>query len=128
MEALNDRPTLKRFFYLLLGLELVYWLLVLIFPLFVLNVIEFLTDWSSKGLALVFGAVFGTGLYIAYVLFRFRFPDLEDSPPRHGPVIGAYSRQIGIERKFRVWVVSVIAGMVNVLALWTAEIFRAYDW
>ncbi|MEO6050105.1 MAG: hypothetical protein ABIP78_02095 [Pyrinomonadaceae bacterium] len=126
MDALDHRPTLKRFFYVLLGLELLYWIFVLVFPVPVMGLIDFLNEWSNKGLVFVFGAVFGTGLYISYVLFRFKFPDLEDNQPGDGPVIGAYSQQIGVERKFRVWIASVIVGVLNILALMAVEIFRVY--
>lgn len=88
MNALDDRPTLKRFFFVLLGLEVVYWCSVLFFPFSVLHVLEFVGEWSDKSLVLILGCVFGTGLYIAYVLFRFKFPDLEDGRPENEPVIG----------------------------------------
>lgn len=124
MDALDHRPTLKRFFYILIGLELTYWFLVLVFPLQVFDLVQFLNDWSVKSLALLIGVVFGTGLYIVYALFRFKFPDLEDNQAADGPVIGAFSQQRVIERKFRVWIASVVAGVLNVLALTGAELFR----
>ena len=124
MDALDDRPTLKRFFYVLLVLEGAYWSLVLFLPLEVFRFFEFLDEWSNKGIVIVVGIVFGTGLYIAYVLFRFKFPNLEDTPPEGGPVIGAYTQQAGNERKFRVWIASVVVGILNLLTLTIVELLR----
>ncbi|MBX3291265.1 MAG: hypothetical protein KF881_00050 [Acidobacteria bacterium] len=126
MNALDDRSVLKRFFFLLLGFEFLFWVFVLAFPNDVIEGFTILEQWSDRGVLLVVGIVFGTGLYISYVLFRFRFPDLESPKLDDGPVIGAYSKQEGNERKFRVWVISVVAGVFNVLALFGVLILRAY--
>jgi hypothetical protein len=126
MEALDDHDALKRFFYILIGLECIYWFLVLVFPGQVIDLVRFLSQWSNKVLAIMLGTVFGTGLYIAYVLFRFKFPDLENNVPGDGPINAAYSQQAGIERKFRVWVGSVVAGIANLFLLVAVAIVRVY--
>jgi len=128
MNAMDDRPTLKLFFYVLLGLEFTYWLLVLIFPGHVLSVFDFISEWSDKGIAILIGMVFGTGLWLAYILFRFRIPDLEDHDRDEGPVISSYTQNLSRERLFRVWIVAVIAGFLNVLLLMLIASFRTWGW
>jgi hypothetical protein len=128
MNAMDDRPTLRLFFYVLLALEFGYWLLVLTSPKYVLYVFNFLSEWSDKGIAIVIGLVFGTGLWLAYILFRFRIPDLENHDRDEGPVLSSYAQSLSRERLFRVWVIAVVAGLLNVLLLVLVASLRGSGW
>ena len=87
-----------------------------------------LNEWSPKGLMLFIGLIFGTGLWLTYSLFRMKFPDIEDVAVDEGPIATSFSTQRRSERKFRIWVVSAAAGVVNVIVLYLILHLRAYGW
>jgi len=109
-------------------LNLAYWCAVIAFPGEVFEWIDFLNNWTSKGLGLLIGFVFGTGTCLTYALFRFKFPDLETTRGPSQTIMAAYAEQRAIERRIRVWLVSVVGGVLNLLALWLVELLRLYGW
>ena len=128
LDAMDDRPTLKTLFFILMGINSFYWILVLVFPFKVMEAFDLISEFSDKGVMLAVGVVFGTGLWITYILFRFKFPDLESPPTPTGAVMSSYSHQNLLERRFRIWLASVIGGVVNFFALFIVELFRLGNW
>ena len=109
-------------------MNLSYWIFVFVFPFAVLNAFDLISELSDKAVMLAVGVVFGTGLWITYILFRFKFPDLENPQLPSGAIMSAYSHQNLLERRFRIWLVSVIGGVVNFFALFIVELFRLGNW
>lgn len=110
----------------MLVVNLAYWFAVIVFPGAVYGLVSFLNDWTSKGLAILLGGAFGAGVCLTYALFRFKFPDLENTRKSSGSVMASYSEQQAMDRRIRVWLVSVTGGVLNLLGLWLLELLRLY--
>ena len=128
LAALDNRSTFYRFFLILLGLEAAYLGFVILAPDTVLDMLSRLNDWSPKGLMLLIGVIFGTGLWLTYSLFRMKIADLEEVAVDEGPIATSFFSQRRSERRFRIWIVSTAAGVLNVLALYLILHLRVYGW
>lgn len=126
--ALENRSTFYRFFLVLLVLEAAYVGFVILAPNTAIEMLSRLNDWSPKGLTLVIGVIFGTGLWLTYSLFRMKIADLEEVAVDEGPIATSFSSQRRSERRFRIWIVSTTAGVLNVLALYFILHLRVYGW
>jgi hypothetical protein len=115
-QALEHRPTLKLFAIILGSLNLLYWISVVFFPGDVFSAFSAVGDISNKAVVLMISIVFGTGAWLTYSLFRVRFPDLENYAGSTG-VFSSFAHQENSYRRFRVVLVSVAGGVLNLLAL-----------
>lgn len=61
-------------------------------------------------------------MWLTYALFRLKFSDLED-PGFNDEVLASFSYSLHSTKRWRVWLVSVIGGILNVLLLIFVEIF-----
>jgi hypothetical protein len=122
-QALEHRPTLKLFAVGLGFLNLLYWVCVVFFPRDVRSAFMTVADVDDKVATVVVLIVFGTGMWLTYSLFRFRFPDLENSPAS-SDVFSSFQHQENSYRRFRVWLISVVGGVLNLLALAIVEGLR----
>jgi hypothetical protein len=122
-EALGHRPTLKLFTIISGTLNLIYWICVLLFPRDILDAFETIGGLGDRLVAIVLVFVFGSGLWFAYSLFRFRYPDLEKDPIEEG-VLSSFAHQENSYRRFRVWLMCVVFGVLNLLALAIVEGLR----
>ena len=121
VEGLSDRKTLYRFVIVLGVLNLVLWLAVLIFPSYVRNAWQSVYNVSGKIAMAALGIPFGLGLYLTYSLFRLKFADIEDQNIESAPM-GSFNYHSHSQKRWMVWVFSVLGGVLNLLLLIAADL------
>ncbi len=120
VEAMSHRPTLKKYVYLLSGVNLLFWASVLLRPYDVLTAFNKVAEINNKIVFLVLTSIFGIGMWLTYSIFRLKFPDLENRTESN-EVMSAFADQENSTRKIRIWVASVAFGFLNLLGLAITE-------
>jgi hypothetical protein len=121
VEAMSHRPTLKKYVYVLGGINLLLWAAVLIRPYDVQTAFLKVSGVDDRLGMLVLTTIFGIGMWLTYALFRLKFPNLEESKCGD-EIMASFAHQENAYRKVRVWVASVSGGVLNLLALAIAEL------
>lgn len=116
VEALADRKTLHRSILVFGIFNLILWLSVLIFPAAVRSAFDTVYNVNSKIAIVVLGIPFGLGLYFTYSLFRLKFADIEDQNIESAPM-GSFNYHSHSQKRWLVWVFSVLGGVLNLLLL-----------
>lgn len=116
LDALSDQKTLKKFLYILGGVNILIWVSAILFPLDVFRAFGKVMDVSDRIGMIVLGLLFGLGIWITYSLLRLRFPDIEDQK-LDTEVFGSYARQTHANKRWFVWLFSVIGGVVNLFGV-----------
>lgn len=116
LQRMADRTVLKRFFFVCLGLNVLIWISVLLFPRDVHGAFRSVHDASNKLSSTVLGLIFGIGMFLAYTIFRLRFPDIEEQD-FNADVMATFAYQSRSTRRWRVWLVSTAFGVVNLILL-----------
>lgn len=124
VEALSNRRTLLIYVSILVTINALVWLSVLLFPLDIADAWATVSDLDDKLAFTLVAIIFGVGMWLTYALFRLKFPDLEN-PEFEKEVLASFHYSQHSTRRWRIWLTSVIGGIVNVLALFVAEIFLA---
>lgn len=124
IEAMSDRRTLRVFLAILTALNGFIWLSVILFPGDVKHAWAVVTNLDDKIAAVIIAMVFGLGMWLTYSLFRLKFPDLE-SPKFGDEVLASFNYSLHSTKRWRIWLVSVIGGVLNVLLLIFVDIFLA---
>jgi hypothetical protein len=126
VDALSDRRTLNFYVAALSGLNLAIWLSVIIFPQYVSDAWATVTDLNDRIGLVILAFIFGIGLWLTYSLFRLKFPDLE-GPNFDEELLASYSYSLHSSKRWRIWLFSVVGGVMNVLLLVATTIFLAKD-
>jgi hypothetical protein len=92
------------------------WVAVLLRPYDVLAAFSKISAVNDRSVMIVIGIVFGIGMWLTYALFRLKFPDLEELS-QSTEVMSSFADSEKTTRKVRVWVASVVGGVLNLLAL-----------
>ena len=71
---------------------------------------------NDKIVAVFIAGVFGVGLWLTYSIFRLKFSDLEDRV-QGSEFMSSFADSEKSTRRIRVWVLSVVGGVLNLLAL-----------
>ena len=121
VEAMQNRRTLKIYIGVLSLLTVLFWAAVLVRPFDVYTAFQKVAHVNDKIVFVVLAAVFGIGMWLTYSLFRFRIPDLETTSET-AEIMSSYGDQQSAYRKVRIWVLSVAAGVINLLALAIVEL------
>jgi len=127
VDALNDRKVHRRYLALIAALNIGVWLAVLVFPRDIEKAWLTVTDLSDRIGATLIAIVFGLGLWLTYTILRWFYPDIEQDKGGNA-VFGSYERSLHATKRWRVWLVSVIGGILNALLLVFVEIYRAHGW
>lgn len=116
VDAMSDRKTLWKYIYVLASVNLLMWLSVLVRPFDVLTAFETIGSIDDRLVLTILIGIFAIGMWLTYALFRVRFPRLEerDYEPE---LMATYTYHLNWTRKFRIWVTSVVGGVLNLLAL-----------
>ena len=122
VDALSNRRALWFYLAVLLASNTLVWFSVIIFPRDIKQAWEIVTNLDDKIAFLIISIVFGLGMWLTYALFRLKFPDLED-PDFNNEMLASFSYSLHSTKRWRVCLVSVIGGVLNVLLLIFAEIF-----
>ena len=125
IDAMSDRRTLRLYVTFLAAANALVWLSVILFPKDVGRAWATVNDLDEKiGLAVI-AIVFGLGLWLTYSLFRLKFPDLED-PEFEKDVLASFNYSEHSTTRWRIWLVSVIGGVLNVLMLIFLDVFLSF--
>lgn len=116
VEAMSHRPTLKLYALVLGGVNLLFWVAVLVRPFDVQSAFTKISDVNDRLVLIVIGILFGIGMWLTYALFRLKFPDLEELS-QSSDVMSSFADSEKTTRKIRVWVASVMGGLLNLLAM-----------
>ncbi|MGH9819441.1 MAG: hypothetical protein ACRD43_04660, partial [Pyrinomonadaceae bacterium] len=81
-------------------------------------------DIDDKIAFVVIAIVLGLGMWLTYSLCRLKFPDLEN-PNFDDEVFASFNYSLHSTKRWRVWLIAVIGGVLNALLLVTVEIFLA---
>ena len=117
LDALRDRDTLHLYTAILACLNAAVWFSLIFFPRGVRNGLNTVGDLDEKIVSVVIAIVFALGFWLTYVLFRMKFPDLED-PKFDDEVFASFHYSRHSVKRFRVWVASTVGGILNVIVLW----------
>lgn len=124
VDALSDRPTLLIYLLTVGAVNALIWVSVLLAPTHVMRAWAVVNDLDDKIGASVIAIIFGLGMWLTYSLFRLKFPDLAD-PKFDDEFLASFHRSVHSTKRWRIWLVSVIGGILNVLLLVAMEIFLA---
>lgn len=116
VEAMSHRPTLKLYALVLGGINLLIWAAVLLRPFDVQTAFAKVSEVNDRLVLIVIGILFGIGMWLTYALFRLKFPDLEELS-QTSEVMSSFTDSEKTTRKIRVWLASVVGGVLNLLAL-----------
>lgn len=117
--AMSDRKLLLRYVLVLGTVNLLIWLSVLIFSGGVRDGFTRVWDVNNKIAMVVLAIVFGAGMWLTYALFRLKFPDIEEQR-LDAEVMGSFAYQSNSTRRWMVWLLSAVGGLVNLLMLMMA--------
>lgn len=120
VDAMSDRATLKRYIYVLSGVNILFWAAVLIRPFDVAAAFNKVVEVNDRIIVVFLSTVFGIGMWLTYSIFRFIFSDLEERKEGRD-VMTSFADQENSARKVRIWVTAVACGVLNLLALAIAE-------
>jgi hypothetical protein len=116
VDALTDRRTRRIYLTILAVSNSLIWLSVLIFPKDIRRAWVTVTELDEKIGTVTIAIILGLGMCFIYILFRLKFPDLEN-PRFDDTVLTSYSYSLHSVKRWRIWLISVIGGVVNVLLL-----------
>lgn len=125
LDAMSDRRTLRSYVAILAAANAFVWLSVIVLPKDVGRAWDTVNDLDEKIGVAVIAIVFGLGMWLTYALFRLNFPDLED-PVFEKDVLASFNYSLHSTKRWRIWLVSVIGGVLNVLALIFLEVFLSF--
>jgi len=123
VDAMSDRRTLLRFIYILGTINLLIWASVLFVPAAVRDGFNRVWNVNQKISMIVLALVFGVGMWLTYALLRLKFPDIEDQRLDHS-VMASFAYQSLSIKRFKVWSISAVGGILNVALLMIADIAR----
>lgn len=121
VDALSNRRTLLVHLVILAAVNALVWLTVLIIPHEIADAWLRVRDIDDKVGGIVIAVIFGVGTWLTYALFRLKFPDLE-SPEFEEDVLASFQYSQQSMKQWRIWLASGIGGVLNVLALFFAEV------
>ena len=113
VDAMSDRRVLLRNVVVLGAVNLLIWLSVLLFSGGVREGFSQVWEGSDRIAKIVLAIVFGIGMWLTYSLFRLRFPDIEEQR-LDSEVMGSFAYQTNSTKRWMVWVLSAVGGIVNV--------------
>ena len=113
VDAMSDRRVLVRYVLVLGAVNILIWLSVLIFAGSVRDGFSQVWEASDRIAKVVLAIVFGIGMWLTYALFRLKFPDIEEQR-LDSDVMGSFAYQTNSTKRWMVWVLSAVGGVVNV--------------
>lgn len=120
--VMEDQRNLVRLTWVLGIANGLLWLIVIVIPRVLDNVWSVAIEFDDNASWYVFVVVFGLGLSLTYALFRLKFQDLED-PNIKDDILSSFHRSEHANRRFLIWLFSVIGGLVNAVLLLTLEVY-----
>jgi len=127
VDGMAEKRNLIRFLLFCGFANLIIWLCVIIFPAVISDSFVLVNDVSDKIGKATLAVPFGLGLFLAYSLFRLKFPDIEEQK-LDSDLMASYRYQAHSLKRWWIWFFSVLAGILNVLLLMTLAIFLSVDY
>lgn len=125
IEALSERRTLVRFLVLCLAVNLAIWITTIVFADWVYAAMSRVLP-DKIGIAIL-GIPLGAGMYATYCLLRLRSPTIEDNKHLDSEMMASFTYQAESTKRWFVWLIAVIGGVVNVLLLIRANMYFANE-
>jgi hypothetical protein len=122
VEDLGNPWVLYRFLFVGIAGNVIIWLAVLIFPNSIYRVFGNII--SDKIGMIILGVPLSFGLFTAYCLLRLKFPDIEDNKNLDSKMMASFNYQTDSTKRWFVWLFSILAGILNVILLMLAVVFR----
>lgn len=123
VDSLSDRRTLLRFLAICLAMNLIIWIIAIVFADGVYAAMSRI--FPDKIGMLILGIPWGAGMYATYCILRLRSPTIEDSKHLDSDLMASFAYQSASTKRWFVWLFAVIGGMVNVLLLVIANMYFA---
>jgi len=127
VDALSNRRTLKTYISILAVVNALIWLSVIVFPREVAAGWTTATDVNDRLGFTVIAIIFGIGMWLSYSLFRLKYPDLED-PKFEDEIFASQKYSDHSRKRWRIWLFSLVGGVLNVLLLVLTEAYRYHGW
>ena len=108
--------------------NLTVWLVVLLLPGVVLNLVLVMGLILSKGGSLLLALPLGFGLFGTYALFRLWFPDLESQKLSDTGIMQSFQYQANSLKIWRIWTISSGVGAVNGILIMIAYFYINDQW
>ena len=121
--SLSDGKLLKRFLLKCLAINLLVWVVAVVFAGPVYRIMSVVL--SSKFGMLFLGIPLVFGMFLTYCLLRLKFSTIEETRMLDSELMGSYSYQRESSRHWMVWVLSVLGGVLNVLFLIATNLYFA---
>ncbi len=115
VEDMNSPHLLYQTLWRFSMFNLLIWLTVLIIPNYIVKVFSILG--SGKISIFLLSFPFGFGLYLAYIFFRLKIPDVEENKSLNSDFMGSMDYQSSANRRYLVWTVSILCGILNLILL-----------
>lgn len=123
VEALGYRQNIFRLLTFSAMVNLLIWVVAILFADRVYTVMSYVVP--DKIAAIVLGIPFAAGMFMAYCLFRLKMPTIEDNKHLDSDMMASFAYQSDSTKRWLVWIVSVVAGVVNVAILICANMYFA---
>ncbi len=112
--SVSTRQKLLRFLYICIGLNLLIWISIVLFPVDVYYAFSRVHEMNDKMSKVVLAIPFTLEMAITYLIFRFKFPDIEEQN-LGSEVMGSYAYQADSQKRWLVWLFSTVGGVLNLL-------------
>lgn len=124
LEALSSPATLLKWIYILAACNTVLLLGVLFFPVKIYIFFRDSFAASDKMTMVLLGVPFGVGMWLVYSLLRLKYPDIEEQN-LDNEVLATFAYQAHSNKRWFVWLGSIIGGIMNVLILTILDLLLA---
>lgn len=116
VEGLSDRGLLKKLSITLIFGNIFMWLIVFLYskPIYgILDEFDFARA-GSKAKMILLSIPFGFGFWLAYCIFRWKFPTLEDTNINN-EIMGSYNQQNQSLQRFKIYIGCAVFGIIQTL-------------
>jgi len=120
------RRKLLRLLYLCIGINVLIWVSALLFPADLRDAFDRVHAVSDRLSKIVLVVPFVLGMSISYFAFRLRFPDIEEQN-LEADVMASYAYHSHSQKRWLVWLFSVIGGVANLLLLVGTTLFLSSE-
>lgn len=118
VEGLSDKSLLKKLSIALIFGNILMWLIVFLYSKQIYGILdEFdLARAGSKAKMILLSIPFGFGFWLAYCIFRWKFPTLEETSI-NSEIMGSYNQQTQSLQRFKVYLTCAAFGIIQTLLI-----------
>ncbi|MBX7172133.1 MAG: hypothetical protein K1X72_14305 [Pyrinomonadaceae bacterium] len=116
VDSMTNKQIIWRFLLIGLSVNFLFWLAVLLIPELIykgFHLVNIVSDKLSKGLL---GIPLMLTTFTVYAIFRLKLPNIEDQK-LDSELMASYAYQAQSTKRFWVWIISFMVGIINTLLL-----------